>query len=291
MENSEWLKWRHKRVGGSDAPIVMGVSKYMTPLELYEQKILPEPPEQERNFIQERGQRFEPKIRELFNLTHWKTMEPALLESADFTFMGVSLDGRDGKEICEIKMASKEDHEGVIQGRCPAHYYPQVQHELAVSGADYCWYISYWDPDQDENNVRSVHMAVLKVHPDPVYIGDMIQKEQAFWDCVQKRKPPQAEVGDYKTLKGLAPVANKYKRLKLKLEELETQIEACKDELIAAAKEAKHPRLRVGNLRLNEISRVGNVDYKKVPELKGVDLDKYRGKGSLYWKIDVESQV
>ena len=38
-------------------------------------------------------------------------------------------------------------------------------------------------------------------------------------------------------------------------------------------------------LTLSEVERKGNVDYKVVPELEGVDLEPYRKKSSKYWKF------
>jgi hypothetical protein len=38
-------------------------------------------------------------------------------------------------------------------------------------------------------------------------------------------------------------------------------------------------------IKLLRSFRVGSVDYSKVEELKGVDLNKYRKDGSYYWTI------
>ena len=37
--------------------------------------------------------------------------------------------------------------------------------------------------------------------------------------------------------------------------------------------------------KLTKVERKGNVQYAKVPELKGVDLEPYRGKPSSFWKL------
>jgi len=33
------------------------------------------------------------------------------------------------------------------------------------------------------------------------------------------------------------------------------------------------------------VKRKGNVDYSQIPELQGVDLDAYRGKETITWRI------
>ena len=38
MPHEEWLDWRKTGIGGSDASVVCGVSKYKSPLELFMEK-------------------------------------------------------------------------------------------------------------------------------------------------------------------------------------------------------------------------------------------------------------
>ena len=41
---------------------------------------------------------------------------------------------------------------------------------------------------------------------------------------------------------------------------------------------ARHPRETGGGVAVTRFWKTGSVDYKKVVELKGVDLERYRGK-------------
>jgi hypothetical protein len=41
---------------------------------------------------------------------------------------------------------------------------------------------------------------------------------------------------------------------------------------------AAHPREQGAGVSVTRYWKAGNVDYKKVPQLQGVDLDAYRGK-------------
>ena len=43
MEKSEWLKWRRKGIGGSDAGAVLGISPYKTARDVYYEKLGREP--------------------------------------------------------------------------------------------------------------------------------------------------------------------------------------------------------------------------------------------------------
>ena len=40
-----------------------------------------------------------------------------------------------------------------------------------------------------------------------------------------------------------------------------------------------------GGVRVTQAERKGNINYKKVPSLEGVDLELYRSKGSSYFRV------
>jgi putative phage-type endonuclease len=287
MTSEEWKKWRHLGLGGSDSPIVMGDSEFMTPLELFEQKILPEPPEESSNFVTDRGNEFEPKIRDLYNMLVDKNYEPALRVMADFPFMRCSLDGLDGDQIIEIKTAGKADHAGVKQGIVPKKYRAQIQHCLMVSGAKRCIYLSYNDPEWNKS-VNIENLAIISVEPDPEYQAQILAACDQFWNQhVMKKKPPTLSQDDYAMLKGQARLLNKWKKLKIQADAIDEQLEAARQAVIDEAAKQGHGRYLSNGVRIRQESRVGNVNYKSIPELKGVDLEQYRGKGSTSWKIEI----
>jgi hypothetical protein len=43
--------------------------------------------------------------------------------------------------------------------------------------------------------------------------------------------------------------------------------------------------IKINNLRIQKITRKGNVDYAKIPELKAIDLEKYRKAPSQYYQF------
>lgn len=289
MDREKWLRWRHGGVGGSDAPIIVGVSPYMTKLELYEQKILPEPKEKEGNFVTERGNRYEPRIRARVSIDLEIEFGVALLSSELHPWRRVSLDGRSacGKKILEIKTAGKEDHESARQGKVPDKYWPQVQHALDVARAEVCYYASYHDPEWDEKaGVKSDCLAIVEVRPDPEYMDKLFVAELDFWDCVQNRNAPAPSERDWKKLRGYADLAKQYAAARARAAEVEAEVEKLRAELLAAAKEAGHPRLVCGDLKLIQVTRAGSIDYSKVPQLKGVDLEPYRKAPVRSWRID-----
>jgi len=291
MDRQEWLNWRLKGIGSSDATIIMGVSPWKTPLKLFEEKLQTVAIEDNSNeYIKRKGNEMESKIRAMFEAQNMFESYPAkLVESTTWPFMRASLDGcrSDGQVIIEIKLVGKDDFNEMTKTLTVVEkYFPQVQHQLAVTGAPLCVFIAYCDRENDKV-MREANLLQLRVHPVPEYIGNLIAAEQAFWDCVQKKKPPVASDGDYKSIKGMSKVVNKYRRLSQKIKAMEAELDVEKEKILDAAKEMNHPRIVCSGLKLLQVSRIGNVDYKKIPELANVDLEKYRGKGSVYWKIEI----
>lgn len=283
MDRMTWLTWRNSGLGSSDAPIIMGVSPWRTALQLWEEKTSPvTDSDDNNNYIKRKGTEAEPRIRAYYELHANTSYPPQLFAMEKFPFMRASLDGFDGKTIIEIKLLGLEDFENAKNGIIPPKYYPQIQHQLLVSGAQNAALIGYYD---DGENPNSKNIVVSHIRTDKDYQAKLLEECIKFWDLVQKKKPPQPSDKDFKTLKGMVPVATKFKRLSRKVAELEKELAAAREDLITAAETTGHPRCIVSGVKIVQVSRVGNVNYKAIPELANVDLEKYRGKGSLYYKV------
>lgn len=293
MTREEWLRHRKTGIGGSDAAAIMGVSPYMTALQLYEEKISDDISEEE-SYIMDRGNEFETKLRAYWEFTTGETYKAALLVNEEFPFLRVSLDGRtqDAKRIAEMKLLGLQDWTALKEkGIVPKQYVPQIQHNLMVSKAESCALLGYLFKKDEPRNapIDPERLIAYKVFPDQSYIENLFVEEVKFWEQhVLKRVPPLPSARDYKkiTTKGATGLAHRYYYLKKKIEKLEEEREMVKEHLLGIADMMNHPRLCAGELRFLKISKKGNVDYSKVPQLEGVDLDKYRKNGSTYWKIE-----
>ncbi len=302
MERHEWLKWRHQGIGGSDAPIIMGVSNYATPLELFEEKILPEPGQEGGNYATQKGDRYEPQIRNIASLTQGIDFQVALCQVKEHPWRKASLDGRSECKtiICEIKVNDMESHSLAVAGKVPEKHIPQVFHNIDVANAEKCLYISYNDPNWSlkakglptpewwkDGTAYSQYIAYVWVTRDEEYMAKLFKEEENFWvNHVLKKKPPVPIARDYKLIRGHAKVANKWKQLKRKMKELEAEMEPIEEALEEIAKNAEHPRLNINGIKMMQVPRVGNINWNKVKEDFNLpeDLDKYRGKGTTYWK-------
>lgn len=283
-EISAWLKWRHDGIGASDAPVVMNVSPWKTPFQLYVEKTS-EVAENNSNFIQERGNRLEPMIRRRAELHFNNDFKAQTFQHKDWSWMRCSMDGvtEDLQLGVEIKYVGLEDFEGAQKGICPEKYYPQVQHQYAVSGVKNIYLVCYYIPPGKKETEGFTHY--LHVPLDMVYIEKMARMEIDFWECVQTKTPPQLTDRDIPVVKDkdLLTTARAYARLDKKIEDLEAQKEEMKEKLL----NIQGGSFVIGPLKILEVERIGNVDYKKVPQLHGVDLNQYRGKSTVSRHVKV----
>lgn len=172
QRTSDWLEYRKGGLGSSDAPIIMGVSPYRKIKALYEEKVgIKEG--FKGNWATERGNMLEPKARADYELRYDIEAPAALLVHAEHEWLRASLDGynKDLGIVLEIKCPGAKDHAIAESGKVPDHYYPQLQHQLMVSGAAKAHYYSF----KDEVGI------LVEVLPDHDYMKILFEKESQFW--------------------------------------------------------------------------------------------------------------
>jgi putative phage-type endonuclease len=190
-----WLQWRHSGIGASDAPIIMGVSRFKTREKLLVEKADTVVVEAPNSYITQRGNQVEFQVRAFLEKEYSCTYPAMNCVSKSFEFLRASLDGisEDQKTIVEIKLLASiksEEHnttEGYrkwnavkLKGEVPKEYYPQLQHQLAITGAEKCLFVGY---KEIKGNlvVTPDKLAITTVYPDKVYIRKLLKKEFEFW--------------------------------------------------------------------------------------------------------------
>lgn len=179
----QWHSWRLAGIGGSDAPVITGASRFKNRFDLFLEKTGKRRADI-ANAAMQHGTASEPKARDAYTLQTGNFMPPATVESDKYNWLHASLDGYDpeSKLILEIKcpfeigyfLAAKE-------GEVPPEYYDQIQHCLAVADALQCHYYCFWEGEG----------VLIKVDFDPGYWNDdLFLKEQEFWGFVQKQEFP-----------------------------------------------------------------------------------------------------
>lgn len=135
----DWLEYRKAGIGGSDASVVCGVSRYKSPVELWMEKT-GQLPAQETGEAAYWGNLLEALVREEFTKrTGIAVTKPTVLyQSVEHPFMLANVDGlcedpAHGPCIFEAKTASAYKA-GEWEDSIPDEYMIQIQHYMAVTG-------------------------------------------------------------------------------------------------------------------------------------------------------------
>lgn len=296
----EWLRWRKNGIGGSDAYTLKGHGfEGASIYDLYLDKIDKENVNEKTNYILELGKEAEPAIRSYFELKSGKDYPPKLFEKGYFL---ASLDGwhEESKEVLEIKLINQKDWlEAKEEKKIPTKYYIQMQHQLMVTEGERAWFVIYdSNTYKTERKIKNDGIVIVECLPDKAFQRELIDVEKDFWENhVLKKVPPKddrkkekIEVNldeGYHNEDALARTVFNYKALKEKIEEDKKDLKLLEEAIKSVCIETKADVVKFKGSTFTKVERVGNVDYKKVPELKGVDLEPYRKKPSTYWKITI----
>lgn len=271
----EWLDWRLYGIGGSDAPAIMLRCPWDTPLTKWEEKTKRREGKAP-NWAQKKGIELEPKARADYELKTGIEMTPICGEHEEYPFIRVSLDGRNVKKrrAVEIKFAGKDDHQMALDGVIPEKYQWQLHHALFVTGDDVIDYYSY-------NQERGV---IVPFERDETKLKELFAAERKFWDLVLTDTPPEFTERDFKLIRdpNLVQFFEHYKACKLEADRAEKALAEAKKQLLEIN---PNERVRCAGVQMMPITRKGNVDFSKVPELSGVDLEMYRKKPTQYVDI------
>lgn len=139
-DRKDWLSLRQKGVGGSDVSSIIGVNKYKTNVELWEEKISDEKPKEINNPAIKRGNDAENPILELFKAfnPHLKIDKPInMFMDSKKEWRIANLDGlgedENGKFIFEIKTAELNNWSTWENG-IPANYLCQLLWYMSIMG-------------------------------------------------------------------------------------------------------------------------------------------------------------
>lgn len=192
LPHVDWLEYRKTGIGGSDASVVCGISRYKSPVELWMEKTGQLPP-QEAGEAAYWGTMLESVVREEFTKrTGIEVSKPSvILQSEEHPFMLANVDGickhpELGACIFEAKTASAYKA-GEWEDTIPDEYMCQVQHYMAVTG------------------YQGAYIAVLIggntfrwkfVERDEELISMLLELESAFWNHVQDCTPPPLDGSD-----------------------------------------------------------------------------------------------
>ena len=178
---------RMSGIGSADAPVILGISGFKTPMELWLEKTGQRAPEDlSDNDAVHWGEKLEDVIAQEFAERHpglTVRRHRRVIRSRRHPFALAHLDRatRNAEGIMaplEIKTSSKWDDwkEGV-----PVYYLPQVQHQMLVTNAPYA-YVAVL--------VNGRYWKEYTIERDDEFIEGLIAEEAAFMECIRTLTPP-----------------------------------------------------------------------------------------------------
>ena len=188
LDKEEWLKYRKRGLGGSDAGAVCGLNPYRTAMQVYQDKIT-EDIEEIDNEAMRQGREFEDYVARRFmeatgkkvrkaNFMYYDENHPFMLADVDRMIVGENAG-------LECKTASPYMAEKWKDGKIPLSYQIQCLHYMSVCHAD-AWYIAVL--------IYGREFKYYKIERDEEMIADLIKIEENFWnEHVLKRIMPEPD--------------------------------------------------------------------------------------------------
>lgn len=279
-KEEDFHKFRSKGIGSSDIPIILGLSPWKTPFKLWLEKTGIKKDNFAGNWATQRGIELEPKVRDWYNKKFNTNMIVERRVHPDYPIFRANADGFDNSinELIEIKCPGADDHRKALSKIIPEKYYPQCQWLMMVFQCERINYISF--NDGKEFNEHQ-HYAIVKLDADPDYQKMIQGKASNFWNKVLTRQSPSEKESliEDEEIKGLL---TQYSNLKKEIEIMNIRLNEISDKIQHSLSTDKG---ECENFKIGWITRKGTIDYKAIPELKSVDLEKYRKKESRYFSI------
>lgn len=264
----EWLAYRQGMRNASESAAVLGLSPWVTPHQLWLQKT--GRVAHAANAAMQHGTEMEPLARHAYEVETGNVMQPLVLQDGPYS---ASLDGMtlDGDLIVEIKCPVRGQKSSLwataCEGQVPPCYQVQIQHQLMVSGAQRA---HLWVFDGQSG-------LLVPVDRDEGAMGDIRSAWETFEPYLLNDTPPPLADRDTR-IRDDAPwltAALSYQAAKREADLATERLDCAKQALLALS---SHARESGAGVTVTRFWKQGPVDYKRVPELREVDLNAYRGK-------------
>lgn len=265
----EWLDHRRNYRNASETPAVMGISPWVTPYQLWLERT--GRAKAKVNAAMIRGADLEAAARIAYERLTGNLMEPLVMVDGEYSASldGITLDGQTLLEVkCPMQGRSSQTWQCAAAKEVPERYFWQIQTQLMVAGAS---------------------LAHLYVFDGAEGLLVEVKPEQRFWERIRgdwdvfmaflaKDQPPPLCERDTRERDDLAwkQAADVYINAKQAADLAGAALDAAKQHLTALT---QHPSEAGFGVTVTRYWKKGSVDYKRVPELKGTDLEQYRAPG------------
>jgi len=270
QRSKEWFQKRKGRISGSIAGACLGLSPWLSKEDVMRSLVrdqLGAEREMETNAAMQWGVINEDNAISDLELDHGFTVFETGFNTYE-DWLGASPDGLIGDDtVLEVKTPYSKRNGGEFKSlEEQPYYYAQVQLEMLCTGRTKAIFYQ-WSPFSSR---------IEYINHDTDWLEENIPKLKAFYNQFQEElKNPQ------KHLEPKIPVIK---------DDLFEALVYERKQLLEAAERLKEVEKQIKSfgpcegygVKVSKVVRKGSVDYKSIPELKGVDLEQYRKKPSEY---------
>lgn len=289
--SKEWYKARIGRITGSTVGAILGLSPWQKPADVIRAMVREyhgAETEFKGNPASDHGNMHEQRAMLAFMRETGLSVE----KCGFFPYgdrMGASPDGltSDGG-VLELKVPYSLRNGGEFKPLADQpHYAAQVQMEILATGRTHAYFAQYRAPKGDPLAPDYVEEAISieRVEADPHWIDNNLDAINAFYQMYLAELENEDHLNPLRVVIDTPEAGSLISELdEIRLRKKADEVRE-KEILAELVKLAGEKDASIHGRPLTKVERVGNVQYKSIPELKGVDLDKYRAKPSSFWRF------
>lgn len=276
----EWIEYRFLKITSTDAPKILGVDPWESALSLWHKK--QNQKSSDVNQAMEHGKKTEPFARSWCESYFKQKLLPKVFQSLIWEEAAASIDGVCEDFFVEIKCPVSKERFNNLCEKIPDYYYAQIQHILFVSGHKYGYFVPFFEGTGNP----------IKVERDNKFIENLICKEKEFKISLIDFKPPEPTDKDWIYINDnlIKKKATEYAYLQKIIDESTEKKELLKKELQEVFPH-NHVIIPTENGEILNASlkpRKGSINYSSIPELKSIDIEKYRKPSINYWEFRIK---
>lgn len=261
---------RQLYVGGSDVPVILGLSKYKTQFQLAQEKVGIAEPDHSTNPYIQYGNKLEPVIREYINTMNSLHFHPDTFIDKE-NMLRSNVDGIDdeNKILLEIKTHGSNPTEKV--------YEAQMQLYFHQTGCEFGWLAMYHRPKDFDLEFDRERLVVKEIERDDASIEKILDSIETFWIRVEylKENPDMTESEYYSIGNDVDKLVNRVEKFELQMMQFKTQAKLLEDQqkeyrdkLYQKMEENDIKKIDTGNIVITRVlpTERKSVDSKRLKE-------------------------
>ena len=201
MPHEEWLMWRRKGIGGSDAGAICGLNPYRSAIDVWMDKTSSKIKEEHESEAMRVGRDLEDYVASRFCEATGKKVRRrnAMMQHDDLSFMLANIDREVVGEnaLLECKTANAYGKDRWANGKCPDSYEIQCHHYMAVTGAEKVYLACL---------IMGIEFVIVEIERDEELIRMLEEREREFWEryvLTKTMPPPSGSDADEDAIKEL----------------------------------------------------------------------------------------